>query len=78
MCVEVIVCNISVVSRVTIQSIESKWVSVQVTVPGPSVGLRACVHACVHVCESVSPVDCGKMADWIWMSFAVVGWLVQG
>jgi len=24
---------------------------------------------------SVCPVDCGKMADWIWMLFGVLGWL---
>ena len=31
--------------------------------------------ACLSVCRSVWKVYCGKMADWIWMSFGVVNWV---
>ena len=33
---------------------------------------QSCRLACLSVCRSVRWVNCGKMADWMWMPFVVV------
>jgi len=49
------------------QSTERKWALVQ-----------ACRLAHLSVCRSVQWVNCGKTADWIWMSFGVVSKVGRG
>jgi len=46
--------------------------------PSPSVNLCVCRSICLSVCQSVWKVYCGKMADWIQMSFVMVSGVGQG
>jgi len=56
----------TIISRVTIKSVERKHVLVQFLSP---TRLSVCVSA------SVCPVYCGKTTDWTWMLFGLVGQL---
>jgi len=58
-----------IVSHIAIQSIEHKWVLVQAGY-SPTVALCMCI--CLLVCHSVRWVNCGKMANSIWMPFGAV------
>ena len=61
---------------VVLLSRHSLSISTHVTDLSPSPSVRLCLHVCV--CRSVRKMYCGKMAEWIQMSFGMMSGVSQG